>query len=87
MHYADIDGEIDFMLVLEDLAGYHFGDQIVGCTLEQARLCMPVMAALHASFWGKVFDHPDFEFIPYHYPTFQSDNLYEGAIAGVGKDD
>jgi hypothetical protein len=80
-YYADIDGETDFVLVLEDLAGYHIGDQIVGCTVAQARLCMPMMAELHASFWNKV-DHPDFDFIPYHYPSFQSDNLYAGAVAG-----
>ena len=41
---------------------------------------MPFMAQLHASFWGKV-DHPDFDFIPYHYPSFQSDNLYQGTVA------
>jgi hypothetical protein len=80
-YYADIDGETDFVLVLEDLAGYHIGDQIVGCTVAQARLCMPMMAELHASFWNKV-DHLDFDFIPYHYPSFQSDNLYQGALAG-----
>jgi hypothetical protein len=79
-YYADLDGETDFVLLLEDLSGYHVGNQITGCTVEQARACMPFMAQLHASFWGKV-DHPDFDFIPYHYPSFQSDNLYQGTVA------
>ena len=77
--HADIDGEQDFVLVMEDMRGYDIGDQVVGCTIEQARLGMPCIAQFHASFWGKV-DHQDYEFIPYHYPSYFSDAMHGTAI-------
>jgi aminoglycoside phosphotransferase (APT) family kinase protein len=40
---------------------------------------MPCIAQFHASFWGKV-DHPDFDFIPYHYPSYFSDTMHATAI-------
>jgi ecdysteroid kinase len=78
--HADIEGEEDFVIVMEDMRGYHIGDQVVGCTIEQARLGMPCIAQFHASFWGKV-DHPDYDFIPYHYPSYFSDAMHNTAIA------
>jgi hypothetical protein len=78
--HADIEGEEDFVIVMEDMRGYHIGDQVVGCTIEQARLGMPCIAQFHASFWGKV-DHPDYDFIPYHYPSYVSDAMHNTAIA------
>jgi Ecdysteroid kinase-like family len=80
IYHADIDGEEDFVLVMEDLREYHIGDQVAGCTVEQARLGMPCIAQFHASFWNKV-DHPDYEFIPYHYPSYFSDTMYQTALA------
>jgi hypothetical protein len=78
--HADIEGEEEFVIVMEDMRGYHIGDQVVGCTIEQARLGMPCIAQFHASFWGKV-DHPDYDFIPYHYPSYFSDAMHNTAIA------
>jgi Ecdysteroid kinase-like family len=78
--HADIDGEEDFVLVMEDLRDYHIGDQVKGCTVEQARLGMPCIAQLHASFWNNV-DHPDYDFIPNHYPSYFSDAMHTTAIA------
>jgi len=80
IHFADLEGDDDFVIVMEDFRGHHIGDQIVGCTVEQAQLCMTTIAELHSSFWGKV-DHPDYDFIPYHYPSYMSDNLHQGAVA------
>jgi aminoglycoside/choline kinase family phosphotransferase len=77
--HADIEGEEDFVVVMEDMRGYDIGDQVVGCTIEQARLGMPCIAQFHASFWGKV-DHPDYDFIPYHYPSYFSDAMHGTAI-------
>jgi aminoglycoside/choline kinase family phosphotransferase len=79
VYHAAIDGEEDFVVVMEDMRGYHIGDQVVGCTVEQARLGMPCIAQFHASFWGKV-DHPDYDFIPYHYPSYFSDAMHSTAI-------
>src|SRR5215218_6242761 len=79
VYHADIDGEEDFVVVMEDMRGYDIGDQVLGCTVEQARLGMPCIAQFHASFWGKV-DHSDYEFIPYHYPSYFSDAMHGTAI-------
>jgi hypothetical protein len=79
VYHADIDGEEDFVVVMEDMRGYDIGDQVIGCTLEQARLGMPCIAQFHASFWGKV-DQPEYDFIPYHYPSYFSDAMHGTAI-------
>ncbi len=51
-HHADWDPVGGgFVLVLEDLAPAEQGDQIAGCTLEQARLALTELAALHAPRW------------------------------------
>jgi len=52
-HAADIDlttGE--FVLVLEDLTPAAPGDQLAGCTLEQASLALDELAKLHVPRWG-----------------------------------
>src|SRR5262245_55558974 len=52
-HFADIDlATGEFVLVLEDLAPCVQGDQLAGCTVEQAALAMEELAKLHAPRWG-----------------------------------
>lgn len=52
-HFADIDlGTGEFVLVLEDLAPCLQGDQLAGCTPDQAALAMDELAKLHAPRWG-----------------------------------
>jgi aminoglycoside phosphotransferase (APT) family kinase protein len=80
IYFADIEGDSDFVLVMEDFRGYHIGDQVVGCTVEQARLCMKAIADLHASFWNRI-DDPAYDFIPYHYPSYFSENIHQGTVA------
>ena len=41
----------DFVLLLEDLDEYRIGDQVAGCTLEEARAVVDAIAALHAATW------------------------------------
>lgn len=50
----------DFTLVLEDLAPAQQGDQIAGCTPEQAGLALKNLALLHGSTWNnpELVDHP-----------------------------
>lgn len=50
--YADINEAHDrFILVLEDLAPAEQGDQIRGCTVEEAELALRNLAGLHGSSW------------------------------------
>ncbi len=52
-HFADIDPTTgDFVLVLEDLAPAAPGDQLTGCTVEQAAIAMEELAKLHAPRWN-----------------------------------
>jgi aminoglycoside/choline kinase family phosphotransferase len=52
-HYADIDlATGEFVLVMEDLAPSVQGDQLAGCTVEQAALAMDELAKLQAPRWN-----------------------------------
>lgn len=53
-HWGDIDettGEC-FSLVLEDMAPARQGDQIAGCTPDEAALALEELTRLHAPWWG-----------------------------------
>jgi hypothetical protein len=51
-HHADISpGNEDFILVMEDMAPAEQGDQIRGCTPEEAKLALVNLAGLHGSRW------------------------------------
>ena len=43
----------DFVLVMEDLAPAVSGDQVAGLTLDQARMALEEIAALHAGWWNR----------------------------------
>ena len=52
-HFADIDlATGEFVLVLEDMAPCVQGDQLAGCTVDQAALAMDELAKLHAPRWN-----------------------------------
>jgi hypothetical protein len=42
----------DFVLLLEDLTDFRIGDQVTGCTLDEARAVVDAIAHLHASTWN-----------------------------------
>jgi hypothetical protein len=46
------EGDGSFVIVLEDLAPGEVGDQLRGCTVEQAETAIDVAAAIHSSHWG-----------------------------------
>ncbi len=50
-HFADHDGERS-ALVLEDLSAARFGDDAVGCSVEDAGLVVDALATLHSRWWG-----------------------------------
>lgn len=52
-YLADIDLDTgDFVLLLEDLRPAVQGDQLTGCSLDEAMLAMDELAGLHAPRWG-----------------------------------
>jgi hypothetical protein len=81
VYVSEIDGKDAFVLLLEDLGHYRLGDQIEGCALADAELCMVELGELHATFWDDV-DRPELEFLPYHHPSHHSEGLRQGAAAG-----
>jgi hypothetical protein len=52
-HFASIaENKVDFSLVMEDVAPAQQGDQMEGCTLDQARLAVTEVTKLHAPFYN-----------------------------------
>jgi len=52
-YYAEIDDDsVSFTLLLEDLAPARQGDQLSGCSPDQANLAVQELVKLHASRWG-----------------------------------
>jgi hypothetical protein len=52
-YFADVDGESEwFTLVLEDLAPAVPGDQLAGCSVDEAALALSELAKLHTPRWG-----------------------------------
>ena len=52
-HFAEIrSGTADVVLVMEDIAPAEQGDQIAGCTVQQASLAVEEAARLHGPRWG-----------------------------------
>ena len=76
----------DFVLLLEDLAPAQMGDQVAGCTVEQARLALRELAKFHATWW----ENPrvgDFDWLPPTNETFRAqaaqDNYQQAWVAFV----
>ena len=80
VYFADIEGS-DFALILENLAAYELGDQVVGCDVAQAEAVMRWMGRLHATFWDRC-DDPTLEFLPLVHPSYSSEGLMQGAAYG-----
>jgi hypothetical protein len=52
-YYAEVDAATArFVLILEDLAPRQPGDQVAGCTVEEAALALDELAKIHAPHWG-----------------------------------
>ncbi len=52
-YHADVDPATgEFVLILEDLAPARVGDQVAGCTVDEAALALTELAALHAPRWA-----------------------------------
>lgn len=70
----------DFVLLLEDLAPARAGDQLAGCSRDQAVAAVEALARLHASFWARP--------LPAWVPPAMAENaegvgqLYSGLVEG-----
>lgn len=52
-YFSDLDPDSgDFVLLLEDLTALEEGDEIAGCSVEQAALVVRSLALLHARWWN-----------------------------------
>ncbi|MCA8901689.1 MAG: phosphotransferase [Hyphomonas sp.] len=50
--YTDYDPDTNrFALIMEDMAPAEQGDQLAGCSVEEARIAMDAAAVLHAAYW------------------------------------
>lgn len=43
----------DFIILMEDIRGYRIGDQVAGCSLDEAIQVIESIAGMHATTWGK----------------------------------
>ena len=51
---AEIDAATgDSVLLLEDLGAYETGDQAKGCSADEARMIIDILAPMHARYWGR----------------------------------
>jgi aminoglycoside/choline kinase family phosphotransferase len=52
-YHADVDpATAEFVLILEDMTPARAGDQVAGCSVDEAALALTELAALHAPRWG-----------------------------------
>ena len=58
-------GNADFALLMEDMSAYHLGDQIRGCTADEAELCVEELAEARTPASGTTSTGPELEFMPY----------------------
>ena len=80
VYLADIEGDSDFIILLEDLSDYRLGDQVIGATLEESQLALQEVAKQHATFWGKV-SSDEFEWMPRFSNSWNATSMFEGALA------
>jgi len=80
VYLADIEGDFNFIILLEDLSDYRLGDQVIGATLEESQLALEEVAKQHAAFWGKVTSS-DFDWLPRFSNSWNATSMYEGALA------
>jgi aminoglycoside/choline kinase family phosphotransferase len=54
IYHADLDVEAtDFLLLMEDVSPARQGDQLAGCSFDQAAAAVAELAGLHAPLWGQ----------------------------------
>lgn len=70
----------DYVLLLEDLAPAKVGDQLAGCSVEQAEVCISELAKFHATWWDNpVLDQLDW------LPGLDADWYVQSVVQGYGE--
>lgn len=83
-YVAELDAAGDFALLFEDLAPARQGDQMRGCTLDEARLALHEAALLHATFWNdEVLMKQPWLYVPEGAQGYYSTDLIERSWAHV----
>lgn len=77
-YLTELDGD-NFIILMEDMADYRVGDQIVGATLEDTEIALDELAKLHAAFWNRV---DDISWIPHVAGSQHARNMQAGTEAG-----
>ncbi len=77
-YLTELDGD-NFIILMEDLAAYRVGDQIVGATLEETELAIDELAKLHAAFWQQV---DGIAWIPHVCGSQHARNMQAGTASG-----
>ena len=81
-YLTELDGD-NFIILMEDLADYRVGDQIVGATLEETEIAVDELAKLHAAFWEKV---DGIAWIPHVCDSQHARNMQAGNGVRLGAD-
>ena len=62
----------NFLILMEDMADYRVGDQVIGADLHESELMIDELARLHASFWNRV---DDLTWVPHIANSYHADNM------------
>ena len=80
VHVARIaDNGVDFVLVLEDLAGWDNADHLAGLSMDRARTCLESLAGLHA--WSSHRDNRD---VLQQFPSMDNPMIREAMVPAFG---
>lgn len=82
-HYGAFvdEASCESVLLLEDLATYRAGDQVLGCDAAEAGRIIDEIVPLHAAFWGKV-DDPALDWVMSVASDLQNGGISGGTQAG-----
>ncbi len=69
---------MDFIILMEDLQGYRIGDQVAGCSLDEAHAVLDWLAHFHAKTW----EDPTFDQLMSHDNPAQRDGMVGGFAFG-----
>lgn len=80
VYVSEIDDVGEFVLLLEDMAPAQAGDQMRGCSVEQARQALSEAAKLHAAFWNdRDLMSEDWLYVPAGAQGFYTTELMESS--------